>query len=213
MSIVSNSRHGGTIISISPERSREISSKKNYVDIRYQFKEEEQRNRFRTLLLDIMKTLAESYGDAGRLDRIVGWKEYIASKNDALRKLDEALYEYAHFVAGLAAVDGVVIMTSRHELIGFGGIILGPFDKAKIGRSLDSEGASPELESLQRVGMRHRAAYNLCNEMHDAIAMIISQDGDVNVARWNNGIVQCWNVLPYPHFYEDAAATEATKSS
>jgi hypothetical protein len=61
--------------------------------------------------------------------------------------------------------------------------------------------------------MRHRAAYNLCNEMHDAIAMIISQDGDVNVARWNNGIVQCWNVLPYPHFYEDAAATEATKSS
>ncbi len=205
MSIVRNSHHGGTIISISPERTREVCSQNNYLDIRYQFKEEEQRNRFRTLLLEIMKTLAESYGDASRPDRIVGWKEYITSKNDALRKLDEALFEYAHFVAGLTAVDGVVILTSRHELIGFGGLILGPSDKVKIGRSLDSEGDSAVLESMHRVGMRHRAAYHLCNEMHDAMAMIISQDGDVDVVKWKNGMVQCWNVLPYSHFNEDSA--------
>ena len=107
----------------------------------------------------------------------MGWKEYITSKNDALRKLDEALFEYAHFVAGLAAVDGVVILTSRHELIGFGGLILGPSDKLKIGRSLDSEGDCAVVESMHRVGMRHRAAYHLCNEMHDAMAMIISRMG------------------------------------
>lgn len=79
---------------------------------------------------------------------------------------------------------------------------MGSSDKLKIGRSLDSEGDSAVLESMHRVGMRHRAAYHLCNEMHDAMAMIISQDGDVDVVKWKNGIVQCWDVLPYSHFIE-----------
>ena len=30
-------------------------------------------------------------------------------------------YEYAHFVAGLTAVDGAVILSQRDELIGFRG--------------------------------------------------------------------------------------------
>ena len=121
-----------------------------------------------------MNTLAESYGDLSQPDRIVGWKEYVTSKNDVLRQLDEAVYEYAHFVAGLTAVDGAVILTQRHELIGFGAVILGPSDKVEIARSLDSEGDATVLESMDGVGMRHRAVYHLCNELHDAIAMIIS---------------------------------------
>lgn len=208
ISIVRNSHHGGTLISFSPERRLEFSSQNNYLNIKYQFKEEEPRNRFRTLLLKIMNTLAESYGDLSLHDRIVGWKEYVTSKNDVLRQLDEAVYEYTHFVAGLTAVDGAVILTQRHELIGFGAVILSPSDQVEIARSLDSEGNSTVLESMDGVGMRHRAVYHLCNELHDAIAMIISQDGDVDVAKWKDGFVTCWNVLPYPHFTEDSSASE-----
>ncbi len=208
ISIVRNSHHGGILISLSPERRLEFCAQNNYLKIKYLFKKEEPRNRFRTLLLKIMNTLAESYGDLSQPDRIVGWKEYVTSKNDVLRQLDEAVYEYAHFVAGLTAVDGAVILTQRHELIGFGAVILGPSDKVEIARSLDSEGDATVLESMDGVGMRHRAVYHLCNELHDAIAMIISQDGDVDVVKWKNGIVTCWNVLPYPHFTEDSSASE-----
>src|SRR5208337_1273282 len=109
-----------------------------------------------------MNTLAESYGDSIQPERIVGWKEYITSKNDVLRQLDEAVFEYAHFVAGLTAVDGVVVLTQLQELLGFGGVILGPSDKMRIARALDSQGDNTVLESLDSVGMRHRAVYHLC---------------------------------------------------
>ncbi len=208
ISIVRNSHHGGTLISLSSERRQEACSPNNYLNIKYLFKEEEPRNRFRTLLLKIMNTLAESYGDSGQPDRIVGWKEYIISKNDVLRQLDEAVFEYAHFIAGLTAVDGVVVLTQRQELLGFGGVILGPSDKMKIARALDPQGDNTVLESMDNVGMRHRAVYHLCNELHDALAVIISQDGDVDVVKWKSGIVTCWNVLPYPHFTEDSSACE-----
>ncbi len=203
ISIVRNSHHGGTIITLSPERRWNACSGNDYLNIKYPFKGEERRDRFRAVLLKIMNTLAESYGDASRPDRIVGWKEYVTSKNDVLRQLDEAVFEHAHFIAGLTAVDGAVILTQRHELLGFGGVILGLSDKVSIARALDSEGDYILPESMDGVGMRHRAAYHLCNELHDAFAMVISQDGDVDVVKRKNGVVTCWNVLPYPHFAED----------
>ena len=204
ISTVRNSHHGGTIISLSPERALEVCSPNNYLNIKYQFREEEPRNRFRTLLVKLMNTLAASYGDANQVERTVGWNEYVASKNDVLNQIDEAVFEYAHFVASLTAIDGAVIMSQRQELMGFGGVIRGPLDKVSdIARSLDSEGDHTTLEPVDMVGMRHRAVYQLCNELHDSMAMVISQDGNVDIVKWKNGIVTCWNVLPYPHFTEN----------
>src|SRR5208283_1203109 len=105
---------------------------------------------------------------------------------------DEAVFEYAHFIAGLTAVDGAVILSERQELIGFGGVILESLNKVSlVARSLDPEGDSTALEPLDGVGMRHRSVYHLCNELHDTVAMIISQDGNVDVVKWKNGIVTC----------------------
>ena len=203
ISIIRNSHHGGTIVSLSPEVASEVGSENPYLNIKYLFREEEPRNRFRTLLIKLMNSLAESYGGARRDDRAVGWKEYVASKNDVLAQLDEAVLEYAHFIAGLTAVDGAVILSQKHELIGFGGVILESLNKVNlVARSLDPEGDVTELEQVDAVGMRHRAVYHLCNELHDTVAMVISQDGDVDVVKWKNGIVTVWNVSPYPHFTE-----------
>ncbi|MGO9954333.1 MAG: putative sensor domain DACNV-containing protein [Dissulfurispiraceae bacterium] len=160
ISIVRNSHQGGTIISLSPERALEVCSPNNYLNIKYQFREEEPRNRFRTLLVKLMNTLAASYGDPNQAERTVGWNEYVASKNDVLTQIDEAVFEYAHFMAGLTAIDGAVIMSQRQELIGFGGVILGPLDEVcVIARALDSEGNQTTLEPVDVVGMRHRAVY------------------------------------------------------
>ena len=203
ISTVRNSHHGGTILSLSPKWASEVCGDNRYLNIKYQFREEEPRSRLRTLLIKLMNTLAESYGELTPTNRTVGWKEYVASKNDVLAQLDEAVLEYAHFIAGLTAVDGAVILSQRHELIGFGGVILESLNKVNIvARSLDSEGDSTALEPVDGVGMRHRAVYHLCNELHDTVAMVISQDGDVDVVKWKTGIVTCWNVLPYPHFTE-----------
>src|SRR5271157_5415516 len=53
ISIVRNSHHGGTLISLSSERRHEVCSPNNYLNIKYLFKEEEPRNRFHSLLLKI----------------------------------------------------------------------------------------------------------------------------------------------------------------
>jgi len=197
MSIVRNSHHGGTLISLAPHRASEVISENRYLTIKYPFREEEPRNRFRTLLVKLMDALAESYGDVNQADRIVGWKEYVMSKNEMLSLLDEAVFEYAHFVAGLTAVDGAVVMSQRHELLGFGGMILGSLDKVRlVAQALDSEGESTEMEPVDGVGMRHRAVYHLCNELHDALAIVISQDGNVRLVNWKNGTVTCWDVVP-----------------
>ncbi len=206
---VRNSHHGGTILNLSTKVTTEVCSENRYLNIKYPFREEEPRNRFRTLLIKIMNTLAESYGDPGQPNRTVGWKEYVASKNDVLLQLDEAVLEYAHFVAGLTAVDGAVVLSQRGELIGFGGVILESLNKVDlVARALDSEGDRTALEPVDGVGMRHRAVYHLCNESHDTMAMVISQDGDVEVVKWKNGIVTCWNVSPYPHFTENSDVYE-----
>jgi sensor domain DACNV-containing protein len=209
ISTVRNSHHGGTVISLSQKWAQVVCSKNNYLNIKYLFTEEEPRNRFRTLLIKLMDTLAESYGDLRQTDRTVGWKEYVESKNDALRQLDEAVFEYAHFIAGLTAVDGAVILSQRQELIGFGGVILESLNKVSlVARSLDPEGEKTALEPLDGVGMRHRSVYHLCNELHDAVATVISQDGNVDVVKWKNGVVTCWNVFPYPHFTENSGISE-----
>ena len=49
-------------------------------------------------------------------------------------------------------------------------------------RSLDFERVSKALEQVDRAGMRRRAVYHFCSEMHDALAVVISQDGDVNIS-------------------------------
>ena len=164
----------------------------------YTFREEEPRNRLRTLILRLMNTLAESYGDPNQTDPFVGWSDYITSKDDALMLIDEAIFEYAHFIAGLTAVDGAVVISQRQEVMGFGGMILGSLDKVSlVARSLDFEGESKALEPVDRAGMRHRSVYHLCNEMRDALAIVVSQDSGVNIVMWNEGIVTCWDVDPW----------------
>lgn len=199
ISIVCNSHHGGTIISLSPARASEVLSANCFLSLKYPFREEEPRNRLCTLILKLMNTLAESYGDLNQADLFVGWRNYVTSKDDTLTLLDEAIFEYANFIAGLTAVDGAVVISQRQELMGFGGMILGSLDNkvSLVARSLDFEGESNALEPVDRAGMRHRAVYHLCNEMHDALAIVISQDGGVHIVMWKNGIVTYWDVDPW----------------
>jgi len=197
ISVIRNSRHGGTLVYLPMAMSREILGENRYMTIKYQFCEEEPRQRFRILMLSIMSTLAELYGDPEKPDKIIGWQEYVTCRNEALALLDEAIFDVAHFIAALSATDGAVVMSKRQELLGFGGVISGDIDKVEmVNHALDTEGTLTETELSEGVGTRHRAAYRLCHELHDAIVIVISQDGNVRFVKWHNGGVTYWDQAP-----------------
>jgi hypothetical protein len=191
---VRDSGHGGTVVYVPEEFGRELLGPNRYLTLRYPFAEEEPRERMRTLLLRSMNTLAEVAYDPAQPDRAVGWEEYVVSNHLAVLRVEEAIFEVATLIAGLAAVDGAVILTSRHEILGFGAIIAGDVDKIDdVVQALDADGHRAVPLRGAGVGTRHRALYRLCRELRGAVGIVVSQDGHVQVVTWHNGAVTCWN--------------------
>ena len=60
-------------------------------------------------------------------------------------------------------------------------------------RALDLEATQREWVRTDRVGTRHRSAYRLCQTVHDAIAVVISQDGGLRLVRWHDDAVTYWD--------------------
>ena len=195
ISTVRDARHGGTIIIVPPERAGEVLNGE-HVSLKHAFVDGEPRRRFRTLIVRIMNRLAQSHGrgEEAAYPRAVGWEEYVWSEDRELAELDEAIFEFAHLVAGLAAVDGAVVMTRRFELLGFGGEISGELEPVtSVRKALDLEGESSIAEGTEGVGTRHRSAYRLAAAQPDVLLAVISQDGDARFVRDKDGAVTCWD--------------------
>jgi hypothetical protein len=192
ISAVRGSHHGGTVLIVPPYLADDILEDR-YVSLKYKFVDDEPRRRFRTLIVDVMNTLARSHAGAPARDP-VGWDDYEASSDRALTALDEAIFEVAHLIAGLTAVDGAVVMTQRFELLGFGGEISGGLPAVKtVARALDVEADSAVTESAGGVGTRHRSAYRLCRTLPDVIAVVISQDGNVRFVKCKDEALTYWD--------------------
>jgi len=194
ISTVQVARHGGTVIVLPPEATDAMLSDGRFVRLKYRFTDGEPRRRYRSLILSILRTLAETTPpEEGPAD----WGTYEQSRSPDIAILDEAVFEMSRLIAGLADVDGAVVMTKRFEVLGFAGeIIGGPVELSTVRRALDLEGARYELEPVDRVGTRHRSAYRLCEEIHDAVVIVISQDGGVRFVAWNDGAVTYWDHVP-----------------
>jgi Probable sensor domain DACNV len=192
ISAVRDSHHGGTLVIVPPYLADDILQDR-YVALKYKFIDAEPRRRFRTLIVDVMNTLARSYAGGPARDP-VGWDDYESSTDEELTELDEAIFEVAHLIAGLAAVDGAVVMTQRFEMLGFGGEISGSLPAVKtVARALDVEADATVEESAEGMGTRHRSAYRLCKELGDVIAVVISQDDNVRFVKCKNDTVTYWD--------------------
>lgn len=192
VSTLAEARHGGAIIMVPPERTEEILAGK-HVTLKHSFADGEPRRRLRTLILRIMNHLARA-NDGAASDSPVGWDEYAWSEDPKLADLDEAVFEFAHLVASYASVDGAVVMTHRHELIGFGGEISGDIEPVlSVHKALDPEGESTVEESAEDEGTRHRSAYRLAGALPDALLVVVSQDGNARFVSGRNGVVTCWD--------------------
>jgi hypothetical protein len=191
-SAVRDSHHGGTLVIVPPDLADDILEGR-YIALKYRFVDAEPRRRFRTLIVDVMGELARSHAGAPARDP-VGWDDYEASSDASLSLLDEAIFEVAHLIAGLTAVDGAVVMTQRYEMLGFGGEISGDLPAAEtVERALDLEADETIEETTEGVGTRHRSAYRLCKALGTVIAVVISQDGNVRFIKRKDDAVTYWD--------------------
>ena len=194
LSLVRNAHHGGILIYLPAERASECCGPNPYLTLKYTFADEEPRQRVRTLTVRLMNALAEAYGQHEFGEQPVGWNEYMTNRDPTVTHLDEAIFEMAHLIAGLCAVDGAVVLTKRFELLGFGGEISGALEPvAVVARALDAEGAQTEHEFTDGVGTRHHSVYRLCQAVRDIIAVVLSQDGTVRFVTWKDEMVTYWD--------------------
>jgi DNA integrity scanning protein DisA with diadenylate cyclase activity len=67
-----------------------------------------------------------------------------------------------------------------------------PPEVRTVNRALDVEGKRAVQEDTEGVGTRHHSAYRLCSELKEAVAVVISQDGDARFVKWKDGAVTYW---------------------
>ena len=195
VSVVSDARHGGTVIFLPSEKLDDICGDDPYVDVKYPFAEGSARVRFRDLIVGILNRKARLHGTTdGREPVPVGWEHFEQTTDGRIAALDEALFEVAYLIAGLAAADGAVVMSKEHELLGFGGVVSGSLPGVKtVWRALDLEGEELVEEAAEEQGTRHRSAYRIAASVKDALIIVISQDGGVRFVSRRGDRVVCWD--------------------
>jgi hypothetical protein len=183
-------RHGGTLIVVPPEHASMLRESNPYLTMKYNFADAEGRARFRALIVEIMNTLARLPADN---DHPIGWRDYQQTTDPKVMALDEAIFEMSHLVSSLSVADGAVVLTKRFELLGFAAEIHCEAAEVRyVAKALDLEGQKYRTESVLGVGTRHRSAYRLCQQLRDALAIVVSQEGTVQFVRWNDSQLMFW---------------------
>jgi hypothetical protein len=195
ISQVRHGRHGGMLIITMPGGERLVRDS-GPIRPKYWVHEGKDRNRYRDLIFAVMRTLSAVGTEHGL--KTVGWKEYQELKDDRLAELDEAIFEYAHLLADLMAVDGALVLTAARDLIGFGAEIHVATEQSEvIYRALDIDGQQVLEERDDEGGTRHRAAYRLSRTHPECMIIVVSQDGSVRYVGNQNGRVTYWDVLSF----------------
>jgi hypothetical protein len=190
---IQDSRHGGTVVFLPRARTSSVLCESEIIQLKYAFAEEEPRRRYRTLMLSLMNELVSAAAEVDPRPKAVSFDLYQRLNRPSIAALDEAIVEMSQLIAGLADVDGAVVLSERFEVMGFGGEIVSTAPEVTtIRRGLDLEGTKYETVPIDGVGTRHRAAYRLCAQEHDAFAVVVSQDGGVQFVAWHNGALMYW---------------------
>jgi hypothetical protein len=184
--LVRGARHGGLILVLDAAGEREHAA--SGLRMKYRFSRDEPSRRYRTLLFAILETVA-----AATSKPTVGWPDFASDPSADLEKLEQSVFELSRLIANLTAIDGAVVIDKQFGLIGFGAEVSAELPSpAQVWRALDTEGDRRELDDIENVGTRHRAAYRFVNEHPDGLAIVISHDGGVSVVANHGGQVVFW---------------------
>jgi hypothetical protein len=196
ISQVGRAQHGGMLIIVRTEDATEIAGLSGSIRPKYWIKETRASRRSRELLFAVMGTLSQ-VGAAHGL-KTVGWKDYQELADERLAQLDESIFECAHFLADLMAIDGALVLTAAWDVLGFGAEIHGPSNKNEVVyRALDLEATQLAEERADEAGTRHRAAYRLSRQHPECMIIVVSQDGTARYVGNLNGKVTYWELGPF----------------
>ena len=196
LSVVRNGRHGGTLVIVDPEDEVLLRQSDDSIRFKYLIADSPSRARYVRMLRKAIIRLSE-LATAQNIPR-AGWAEYQTLRDTKLSDLDEALFDFAHFLADLMAVDGALVVTQTLQLVGFGAELrFEARDLKNVRHALDLEGEIWANEPLDNVGTRHRAVYRFCKGYPRCLAIVVSQDGSVRFVKNHNGEVTYWNQLSW----------------
>jgi hypothetical protein len=196
ISQVRRAQHGGMFIIVRTDDTTKIVDPIGSIRPKYWIKETRASRRARELLFAVIRELSTVGAERGL--KTVGWKEYQEFADERLARLDESIFECAHFLADLMAIDGALVVTGTWDVIGFGAEIHGPSNRNEVVfRALDLEAAELVEERADQAGTRHRAAYRLSRQHPECMIIVVSQDGAVRYVGNLNGKVTYWELGPF----------------
>lgn len=106
---------------------------------------------------------------------------------------EEMVKRAAGFLSSLAAVDGAVVITDKLRLLGFGAeIVASSPSLSKVKMIIQFRKDTGEFRDIEFFGTRHRSAFRFCSSFEDSVAFIVSQDGDIKVAKRVGSEVILW---------------------
>jgi hypothetical protein len=128
----------------------------------------------------------------------LSWAHYQQSPDAELRTLTAELDRFADYIADMGAVDGALVFTQQVDLVGFGVEIQATqVPLTQVYRALDMEAQTLQPVPADHGGTRHRAAYRLCLAAPDCLAIVVSQDGNVQFVHNQQGKVVFWDQLSF----------------
>jgi hypothetical protein len=134
-------------------------------------------------------------------------EEWTKSHSTFGTDIDESVWDViddcCRSIANFSQVDGAVLMTDQLEVLGFGSEIRtekGAAVPLKRAYDWNIDRATPV--SADSYGMRHRSAFQFCMKFRGAVALIVSQDGDMKLVCSRQDDLLYWDITP-PGVYFD----------
>lgn len=185
--LVLGSRHGGLLLVVDAPPGAPPASLAG-LSVKYRFDQSEPPRRYRTLLFQLLDRLA-----AGTTNPLVDWSDFAGDASPEMEKLEQSIFEISRVFAGLAAIDGAVVLDKRWSVLGFGAEVSSDLPlPARVWRALDAEGKKREPNAVDDVGTRHRAAYRFVRQHPNGLALVVSTDGGVSFVANRDGEVVSW---------------------
>jgi hypothetical protein len=187
---IRTSGHGALVVLLPTDRVAALTAAGGVLRPKYRLLPGGAGPRFAALARAVVRRLAQ-LGD-------VSWAHYQRAHDAELLALTTEIEHMADYLAGLAAVDGALVLTQQLDLVGFGVEIQAtqvPLER--VYRALDLEAHQRQPLAVDHGGTRHRAAYHLCLAAPECLTIVVSQDGSVQFVHEQAGQVIVWDQLTY----------------
>ena len=188
MFLIRQAGNGGLILFADPALF-EGNTDRGPLKLKYSFAAGAARQRYRLLLRQLIRALGARGGEGP-----INLERFLSTETPDVLEIEQAIFEVSSLIAGLAEVDGAVVIDKRLELIGFGAEVSGelPYPDT-VWQALDVEAERRAPEAANAVGTRHRAAYRFVTAHPQGLAIVVSHDGIVRFVASLAGQVVFWD--------------------